>query len=212
MDAINKSNLAALPSTQRKATPATRPSREEAEAAVRTLLSYIGDDPSREGLIDTPKRVVRAYDELYSGYHKEVDGILDRVFEEVGGYKDVVVLRDIPFYSHCEHHMVPFVGKVHVAYYPSGGVVGLSKIGRVVDVFARRLQTQETLTAEIAGAIEAALKPRGVAVMVEAEHMCMAMRGIRKSGVTTVTTQFTGVFKDDATEQVRFVSLVRGGV
>jgi len=212
MDAITKSNLAALPSTQRKAAPATRPSREEAEAAVRTLLSYIGDDPGREGLIDTPKRVVRAYDELYSGYHKEVDGILDRVFEEVGGYKDVVVLRDIPFYSHCEHHMVPFVGKVHVAYYPSGGVVGLSKIGRVVDVFARRLQTQETLTAEIAGAIEHALKPRGVAVMVEAEHMCMAMRGIRKSGVTTVTTQFSGVFKDDATEQVRFVSLVRGGV
>jgi len=212
MDAITKSNLAALPSTQRKAAPATRPSREEAEAAVRTLLSYIGDDPGREGLIDTPKRVVRAYDELYSGYHKEVDGILDRVFEEVGGYKDVVVLRDIPFYSHCEHHMVPFVGKVHVAYYPSGGVVGLSKIGRVVDVFARRLQTQETLTAEIADAIENALKPRGVAVMIEAEHMCMAMRGIRKSGVTTVTTQFSGVFKDDATEQVRFISLVRGGV
>jgi len=212
MDAINKSNVAALPSTQRQAAPAGRPSREEAEAAVRTLLSYIGDDPNREGLIDTPKRVVRAYDELYSGYHKQVDGILDRVFEEVGGYKDVVVLRDIPFYSHCEHHMVPFVGKVHVAYYPSGGVVGLSKIGRVVDVFARRLQTQETLTAEIADAIENALKPRGVAVMIEAEHMCMAMRGIRKSGVTTVTTQFSGVFKDDATEQVRFISLVRGGV
>lgn len=189
-----------------------RPSQEEAEAAVRTLIAWAGDDPTREGLLETPGRVTRAYGEFFAGYEQDAKTILSKTFKEVGGYDDIVLVKDIPFSSHCEHHMVPFVGKVHVAYYPSGGVVGLSKIGRVVDVFARRLQTQETLTAEIAGAIEHALKPRGVAVMVEAEHMCMAMRGIRKSGVTTVTTQFTGVFKDDATEQVRFISLVRGGV
>jgi GTP cyclohydrolase IA len=187
-----------------------RPSPQEAEAAVRTLIAYIGDDPSREGLLDTPKRVIKAYDELYAGYRQDAGKVLERVFEDVGGYEDVVLVQDIPFYSHCEHHMVPFFGKVHAAYYPTGGVVGLSKIGRVVEVFARRLQTQENLTAQITTAIEDVLKPRGLAIMVEAEHMCMAMRGIRKAGVTTTTTRFTGLFKDNPAEQVRFLTLVRG--
>ncbi|MGQ4273050.1 GTP cyclohydrolase I FolE [Terrihabitans sp. B22-R8] len=186
-----------------------RPSREDAEQAVRTLIAYLGDDPKREGLLDTPKRVVASFAELYGGYRQNAGEVLERVFEEVGGYEDIVLVQDIPFYSHCEHHMVPFYGKVHCAYHPRGGVVGLSKIARVVDVFARRLQTQENLTASISDTIDNVLKPRGLAIMIEAEHMCMAMRGVRKSGVATTTTRFTGVFKDPA-EQVRFISLVRG--
>ena len=188
-----------------------KPTREQAEAAVRTLLAWAGDDPTREGLIDTPKRVVKAYEELFAGYAKNAAKDLERVFEDVAGYDDMVVLRDIPYFSHCEHHMVPFFGKAHVAYYPSNGVVGLSKVARVVDTFAKRLQTQEALTSQIAEAMDDNLKPRGVAVMVEGEHMCMSMRGIQKSGVSTVTTQFTGVFRDDPTEQVRFITLVRAG-
>ena len=188
-----------------------RPSREEAEAAVRTLLRWAGDDPSREGLIDTPARVVKAYGQLFGGYETDADALLERVFEEVEGYSDVVLVRDIPFYSHCEHHMVPFMGLAHIAYYPTKGVVGLSKLARVVDTFARRLQTQETMTAQIADVIESILKPRGVAVLVEAEHLCMAMRGVQKAGVSTITSQFRGVFKGDANEQVRFLTLVRGG-
>jgi len=187
-----------------------RPTPEEAEAAVRTLILWAGDDPDREGLRDTPKRVVKAYEELYSGYRDEASGVLSRVFEEVQGYDDLVLVRDIPFASHCEHHMVPFVGKAHIAYYPSEhGVVGLSKLARLVDVFARRLQTQEALTAQIVGAIETYLKPRGCAVMIEAEHMCMSMRGVLKQGTATVTNQFTGIFHDDPAEQVRFLALVR---
>ena len=186
-----------------------RPSRQEAEAAVRTLLRWAGDDPTREGLIDTPARVVKAYDQLFGGYRMDADALLERVFEEVEGYSDVVLVRDIPFYSHCEHHMVPFMGLAHIAYYPSKGVVGLSKLARVVDAFARRLQTQETMTAQIADTIESILKPRGCAVMVEAEHLCMAMRGVQKAGVSTITTQFRGVYKDDSSEQVRFLTLVR---
>jgi GTP cyclohydrolase I len=187
-----------------------RPTAEEAEEAVRTLIAYLGDDPTREGLLDTPARVVKSYGELYAGYRQDAGKVLERVFEDVGGYEDVVLVQDIPFYSHCEHHMVPFFGKVHAAYYPTGGVVGLSKIARVVEVFGRRLQTQENLTAQVTAAIDEALKPRGLAIMVEAEHMCMAMRGIRKSGVTTTTTRFTGLFKDNPAEQVRFLTLVRG--
>jgi GTP cyclohydrolase I len=187
-----------------------RPTVEEAEEAVRTLIAYLGDDPNREGLLDTPMRVVKSYGELYAGYRQDAGKVLERVFEDVGGYEDVVLVQDIPFYSHCEHHMVPFFGKVHAAYYPTGGVVGLSKIARVVEVFGRRLQTQENLTAQVTAAIDEALKPRGLAIMVEAEHMCMAMRGIRKSGVTTTTTRFTGLFKDNPAEQVRFLTLVRG--
>ena len=190
---------------------AGRPSREEAEAAVRTLLRWTGDDPDREGLVDTPARVVKAYEQLFSGYGIDADALVARVFEEVDGYADIVLVRDIPFHSHCEHHMVPFMGLAHIAYYPTRGVVGLSKFARVVDAFAKRLQTQETMTAQIADVIERTLKPRGVAVMLEAEHLCMAMRGVQKAGVSTVTTQFRGVFRDAPEEQVRFLTLVRGG-
>jgi GTP cyclohydrolase IA len=186
-----------------------RPSREEAEEAVRVLLRWAGDDPSREGLVDTPKRVAAAYGELFRGYRESADEIMSRVFEEVDGYDDMVVVRDIPFYSHCEHHMVPFVGKAHIGYYPSEGVVGLSKLARVVDVYARRLQTQEAMTAQIMQAIDAALKPRGVAVWLEAEHMCMSMRGVQKPGAKTITTQFSGVFRDDPAEQMRFLAMAR---
>ncbi|WP_029058751.1 GTP cyclohydrolase I FolE [Stappia stellulata] len=189
--------------------PATRPTREEAEAAVRTLLAWAGDDPMREGVLDTPKRVAKAYKEIFSGYDQDPAEHLKRTFEDVGGYDDIVLVRGIPFFSHCEHHMLPFVGEAHVAYYPSEGVVGLSKIARVVDIFAKRLQTQENLTAQITDAMDTHLAPRGIAVMLEAEHQCMTMRGVQKRGVSTITTQFTGVFRDDPAEQVRFMSLVR---
>lgn len=186
-----------------------RPTREEAEAAVEVLLRWAGDDPAREGLRETPKRVVKAYEELFSGYSQEPDALLATIFEEVEGYDDMVLVRDIPFASHCEHHMVPFVGKAHIAYYPSEGVVGLSKLARLVDAYARRLQTQEALTAQIIHTMTQALKPRGAAVMIEAEHMCMSMRGVQKQGAMTVTTQFTGAFRDDPAEQVRFLTYVR---
>lgn len=187
-----------------------RPSREEAEAAVRTLLRWAGDDPDREGLRDTPRRVVNAYREFFKGYDESAEEVLAKVFEEVEGYDDLVLVRDIPFTSHCEHHVVPFVGKAHIAYYPTGGVVGLSKLARLVDVYARRLQTQEAMTAQIARAIEAHLNPRGVAVLVEAEHMCMSMRGVFKQGSSTVTSQFSGVFRDDPAQQAHFYTLLRG--
>jgi len=209
MDAVLKSLMHSA-KMEAQASAARRPSREDAEAAVRTLIAWAGDDPAREGLLDTPKRVARAYEELYSGYRMPIDGFLDRTFGEIGNFDDIVVVRDIPFHSHCEHHMVPFVGKAHVAYFPVERVVGLSKIARVVDMYARRLQTQEHLTSQIITAIDEALKPRGVAILIEAEHMCMAMRGVQKQGVSTVTTQFTGVFRDDPQEQVRFMSLIRG--
>jgi GTP cyclohydrolase I len=186
-----------------------RPTRQEAEAAVRTLLAWAGDDPSREGLLDTPRRVVEAYEELFGGYSGDPDEALRRVFREVEGYSDIVVVRDIPFVSHCEHHIAPFVGKAHIGYYPRGGAVGLSKLARVVEMFARRLQTQEAMTAQIAEAIERGLNPRGVAVMIEAEHSCMAMRGVKKGGASTVTTEFTGVFGADREEQRRFLDLLR---
>jgi GTP cyclohydrolase I len=190
-------------------TPMARPTRQEAEAAVRTLLAWAGDDPGREGLVDTPRRVVEAYEELFGGYDSDPNEALARVFADVEGYSDIVVLRDIPFVSHCEHHIAPFTGKAHIAYYPQGGAVGLSKLARVVEMFARRLQTQEALTAQIADAIERGLKPRGVAVMIEAEHSCMAMRGVKKFGASTVTTQFTGLFRSDREEQRRFFDLLR---
>ena len=168
MDAVVKS-LLERPQPQPNSSPARRPTREEAEAAVRVLLRWTGDDPSREGLRDTPKRVVKAFEEFFSGYHEDATSVLARVFEEVHGYDDMVLVRDIPFSSHCEHHMVPFFGMAHVAYYPSEiGVVGLSKLARLVDVFAKRLQTQEALTAQIIGAIDKHLRPRGCAVMLEA--------------------------------------------
>ncbi len=189
---------------------ALRPTREEAEAAVRTLIAWAGDDPDREGLVDTPRRVARAYEELFSGYRDDPNKALKRVFHDVSGYQDLVLVRDIDFVSHCEHHMAPFFGKAHIGYYPRGGVVGLSKLARIVDAFARRLQTQEALSAEIIAAIDKSLETRGVAVMIEAEHTCMAMRGVRKQGASTVTTQFSGVFRDDPNEQTRFFNLLRG--
>jgi GTP cyclohydrolase IA len=187
-----------------------RPSQQEAEDAVRVLLRWAGDNPAREGLIDTPARVAKSYRELFAGYDMDPEDVLGRTFEEVAGYDDMVLVRDIPFYSHCEHHMVPIIGKAHVAYLPNGRVLGLSKIARVVEIFGRRLQTQETMTAQIATAIDETLRPRGVAIMIEAEHMCMAMRGVQKQGSTTLTTRFTGSYKVDPAEQARFMTLVRG--
>ena len=186
-----------------------RPSREEAEAAVRVLIAYAGDDAKREGVLDTPKRVVDAYEEIFQGYRECPAEVLDRTFGETAGYDDFVLVKDIGFNSHCEHHMMPFFGKAHVAYIPTDRVVGLSKLARLVDVYALRLQTQEHMTSQIATAIEEVLKARGVAVMLEAEHMCMSIRGVTKPGALTVTTHFTGAFKD-ASEQVRFMSLLRG--
>ncbi len=209
MDAILKS-LKKIES--RKILPKNeRPSREEAEDAVRVLLKWIGEDTEREGLIDTPKRVAKAYLELFGGYDMDAKDVLGRTFEEVGGYDDMVLVRDISFHSHCEHHMVPIIGKAHVAYLPDGCVLGLSKIARTVEIFAQRLQTQENMTAQVAGTIDEALHPRGVAVMIEAEHMCMAMRGIRKQGSTTLTTAFTGAFHDTPAEQQNFYSMLRMG-
>jgi GTP cyclohydrolase IA len=188
-----------------------RPSREEAEAAVRTLIAFTGDNPDREGVLDTPRRVVDAYTELYSGYREVAADVLDRTFAETANYDDPVLVRDITFNSHCEHHMMPFFGRAHVAYMPVDRVVGLSKLARLVDVYAHRLQTQEHLTSQIASAIEDILKPRGVAVLIEAEHMCMSLRGVEKPGAATITTQFRGAFREDPNEQVRFITLVRGG-
>ncbi len=194
------------PSSLSETAPALR---QDAEAAVRTLIEWTGDDPDREGLRGTPDRVVRAYEEFYAGYTEDPVAILERTFEETAGYDEIVMLRDIRLESHCEHHMVPFVGKAHIGYYPSKGVVGLSKLARIVDVFARRLQTQETMTAQIADVIEAALEPRGVAILVEAEHMCMSMRGVQKQGSSTMTTQYRGLFRDDPAEQLRFFTMVK---
>jgi GTP cyclohydrolase IA len=192
-----------------KGAEVVRPSRAEAEAAVKTLLSYIGENPVREGLVDTPRRVIESFDELYRGYRESPEELLERTFGETAGYDDLVLIRDIGFHSHCEHHMMPFFGRVQVAYVPVGRVVGLSKLARLVDVFAHRLQTQEHLTAQVASAIEATLKPRGVAIMIEAEHTCMSVRGVAKPGTQTVTTRFTGMFHDNPHEQARFLTLLR---
>jgi GTP cyclohydrolase I len=208
MDALTKKPA---PAAEFRADEIIRPSREQAEAAVRVLIAWAGDNPDREGLLDTPRRVASAYEEFYAGYGQKAETALERTFEDVGSYDDIVLVRDIPFYSHCEHHMVPFIGRAHVAYYPSDRVVGLSKLARVVDMFGKRLQTQERLTADVVQAVDEALKPRGVAVMIEAEHQCMTLRGVQKHGASTVTTQFTGVFRDDPAEQIRFMTLVKGG-
>jgi GTP cyclohydrolase I len=187
----------------------TRPSRAEAEAAVRTLIRWAGDDPAREGLIDTPKRVVKAYEEWFGGYDEDAEAILARTFDEVEGYDDIVLVKDIRLESTCEHHMAPIIGKAHIAYLPSERVVGLSKLARLVDVFAKRLQVQEKLTAQIAGALQAALSPRGVAVMIEAEHHCMSTRGVHRHGADTITTRFTGAFLDEPRLEARFLQLAR---
>ena len=185
----------------------TRPTREEAEDAVRTLLAWTGDDPMREGLIDTPKRVVKAYEEWFAGYQEDPIQYLSRTFEDVQGYDDIVMLRDIEVESHCEHHVAPFMGKAYVAYMPTNAVVGISKLARVVEIYAKRLQTQETMTAQICDAITESLKPAGVAIMIDAKHMCMTTRGVHHPNVSTITTQFTGVFKTDKELRERFLRL-----
>ena len=175
----------------------TKPDRREAEAAVRTLLAWAGDNPNREGLLDTPKRVAKAFDEWFGGYGQDAGAILNRVFEDVSGYDDMVLLRSIDVKSHCEHHMAPFIGTAHIAYLPVSGVVGISKIARLVDMYAKRLQTQENLTAQIATALDTHLKSRGCAVIIEAVHQCMTTRGVMHPNVSTVTTKFTGEFDKD---------------
>ncbi len=184
-----------------------RPSRDEAMAAVRTLLAWAGDDPNREGLQDTPKRVVDAYEDWFGGYAADAAEELGRTFENREGYDDIVMLRDIEVESHCEHHMAAFLGRAWVAYKPAGRVVGLSKLARVVEIYARRLQNQEALTAQVAQAIEDALAPEGVAVLIDAAHQCMTTRGLRHKDVSTITSRFTGVFKTDAALQERFLRL-----
>lgn len=186
-----------------------RPSRKDAEEAVRTLIRYAGDDPTREGLKDTPKRVTDAYKEMFSGYALDPIEILSRTFEEVHGYDDLVMVRDIRVESQCEHHMLPIVGVVHVAYLPRDRVVGISKLARVVDIFAKRLQTQETMTAQIAEAIETALNPRGVAILINALHQCMTLRGVHKPHATTITTRFTGEFSHDPDYRDRFLRMIQ---
>jgi GTP cyclohydrolase I len=187
-----------------------RPSREEALKAVRTLLAWAGDDPDRPGLIDTPKRVVDAYGEWFDGYDADVEKELSRTFEDVQGYDDMVLLRDIEVESHCEHHMAPFLGKAYVAYIPNEKVVGISKLARVVEIFSRRLQTQEVLTNQIAAAIESHLQPAGVAILIDAEHQCMTTRGVHHRHVSTITTRFTGAFKSDGALKDRFLKLAQG--
>ncbi|WP_422614129.1 GTP cyclohydrolase I FolE [Bartonella chomelii] len=186
-----------------------RPNFEEVEAAVRTLLLWVGENPDREGLLNTPKRVAKVYSELFSGCDESVEEILGTVFEEVSGYNEPIIMKDISFYSHCEHHVLPIVGKAHIAYLPDTKIVGLSKIARVIDIFSRRLQTQEAMTAQVANALKTHLKPRGVAVVIEAEHMCMAMRGIRKQGATTITTSFHGSYKEDQVAQANLMMVLR---
>jgi GTP cyclohydrolase I len=190
------------------ATAKSRPSREEAEAAVRTLISWAGDDPAREGLIDTPKRVVKAWEEWFSGYQADPAAALGKTFEDVQGYDDMVMLTNIDVESHCEHHLAPILGVAHVAYLPSKAVVGISKIARVVEIFSKRMQTQETMTAQIADALMEAMEPRGVAVLVDAKHQCMTTRGVHHPNVSTITTTFTGEFKTDASLKDRFMRLV----
>ena len=182
-----------------------RPSREEAEEAVRTLIRWAGDSPEREGLVDTPARVARSYEEFFSGYHEDAAAMLSRTFEEVEGYDDMVMLRGIRVESHCEHHIVPIMGEAHIAYIPNRRVVGISKLARVVEIFSRRMQTQETMTAQIADTIQSALMPKGVALLIEAAHQCMTTRGVRKPGVAMVTTRFTGVFGEDEKLRNRFL-------
>ena len=184
------------------------PTREEAEEAVRTLLRWAGDDPEREGLLDTPKRVVRAYEEFFSGYAVEPRELLERTFEETDGYDEMVVLRDIRFESHCEHHLAPIIGRAHVAYLPRHRVVGISKLARVVEAYAKRLQIQEKMTAQIANTIDEVLEPLGAAVVIEAAHQCMTTRGVHKAGVTMVTSRMTGGFRKDPSTRREFLSMI----
>jgi GTP cyclohydrolase I len=201
MDAVIKGKAKA------ETEPFKRPSRDEAEEAVRTLIAWAGDDPAREGLIDTPQRVVDAYEEWFAGYREDPITYLSKTFGDVQGYDDIVMLRDIDVESHCEHHMAPFLGTACVAYMPTEAVVGISKLARVVEIYAKRLQTQETMTSQIAKAINDSLKPAGVAILIDAKHECMTTRGVHHPNVSTITTQFTGVFKTDRELRERFLRL-----
>ena len=194
--------------SEKKTMTPKKPSREEAEAAVRTLLQWTGDDPSREGLIDTPARVVRAYEEYFKGYDEDPEKILGRSFDETEGYDEIVVLKDICFASHCEHHIAPILGKAHIAYLPRSRVVGISKLARLVETFGRRLQIQEKMTAQIANSLNNVLKPKGVAVVIEAAHECMTTRGIDKPGVNMVTSTMLGAFRDDPSTRREFMSII----
>lgn len=193
---------------ERLESAARRPGKEEAAAAIRTLIAYAGDDPTREGLLGTPDRVVRSFDEFYGGYFQDPVELLQRTFEEVEGYDEVVLLRDIPFVSHCEHHIAPIVGRAHVGYLPQRRVVGISKLARVVDVFARRLQIQEKMTAQIATVIKQVLDPIGVGVVIEAEHHCMTTRGVNKHGVSMTTSTLLGAFRDNPDTRREFLRLI----
>jgi GTP cyclohydrolase I len=186
----------------------TRPARAEAEKAVETLLRWIGEDPAREGLLETPARVVRAYEEYFAGYEQCAQSELEKTFEDIAGFDDIVLVKGIDFVSHCEHHMAAIIGKAHVAYWPDKKVVGISKLARVVDIFAKRLISQENMTRMIVDAIEGTLKPKGVAVMIEADHQCMSIRGVHKPGSATVTTTFTGIFREDTSVRERFLKLL----
>jgi GTP cyclohydrolase I len=197
-----------LPLAGDSALSTARPTREQAEEAVRTLIRWAGDDPAREGLLDTPSRVARSYEEFFAGYAEDPVEILQRTFEETDGYDEMVLLRDIRLESHCEHHMVPIIGKAHVAYLPASRVVGISKLARVVEIYARRLQIQEKLTAQIANTLQEVLKPRGVAVVIEAAHECMTTRGVKKAGVTMVTSRMLGAFREDAATRREFMGLI----
>lgn len=187
-----------------------RPSKEEAQAAVKTLIAWAGDDPSREGLLETPKRVTKAYLDFFSGYNKDPKDILGKTFEEVAGYDDIVLLKNMRLESHCEHHMAPFIGVAHVAYIPNNKVVGISKIARLIDIFSKRLQTQETLTSQIANSLNDVIKPRGAIVLIDAEHQCMTTRGIHKVGTSTVTITKIGLFKENPSLEDKFLKLIKG--
>jgi GTP cyclohydrolase I len=199
---VKKSEMVSL------ATGLTRPSRDEAEAAVRTLIRWTGDDPDREGLRGTPERVVRAYEEWFEGYNVDPVELLQRTFSETDGYDEMVVLRDIRFESYCEHHIAPIIGKVHIAYLPDRRVIGISKLARLVDVFAKRLQIQEKMTAQVANTLRDVLLPKGVAVVIEAQHQCMTTRGVHKSGVSMVTSRMLGAFRDNAATRREFLAMI----
>ena len=188
--------------------PMTKPTREEAEQAVHTLLRWAGDDPAREGLVDTPKRVAKAFEDWFSGYDQDPEAYLARTFEEIEGYDDMVILKDIRFESHCEHHLAPIIGRAHVGYLPTRRVVGISKLARVVEAFARRLQVQEKMNAQIANCIQKVLEPKGVAVVIEAAHQCMTTRGVHKPGTDLVTSRMLGVFRDNPITRQEFLAIV----
>lgn len=206
---VSAANGMMIASTKKIDTAPARPTREEAEEAVRTLLLWAGEDPSREGLLDTPKRVAKAYEEFFAGYGVDAEDLLARTFSETEGYDETVMLRNVRIESHCEHHIVPILGRATVAYLPRKRVVGISKLARVVDAYAKRMQIQEKLTAQIADAIERVLEPRGVAVFLEAEHMCMSMRGVHKPGVSMVTTRFLGEYKHDPALRREFLDIAK---